>query len=73
MNGLELIARLRQERPTTRLLLMSGQFPPDTVSGIQFLKKPLLPADLNVRNSVDCTYGAKFPATLSCFLDPHWT
>jgi CheY-like chemotaxis protein len=52
LNGVELIRRLRQERPDTRILAMSGQsVAPGMAADIPLLQKPFTPATLKERVS----------------------
>jgi CheY-like chemotaxis protein len=47
LNGLELIGHIREERPETRILAMSGNaLDPGMVSDIPLLRKPFTPAML---------------------------
>jgi len=52
LNGVELIHRVREERPETRILAMSGQsMSPGMADDIPLLQKPFTPATLKARVS----------------------
>jgi len=52
MDGLELVARLREERPTVPALLVSGKLSSELIEGnlaFDFLHKPFVPDQLRLK------------------------
>ena|SRR5438132_315245 len=60
MDGYELVARIRESRPLTKIVCMSGYLEEDCPKGVRFLRKPFLPDDLRacVEEVLDAERGA---------------